>query len=177
MKSNTVSTRRRFFWKAGAVLSAPVAAGVDSATARGSADRTLAARITFLEDVDAVRELHYAYARLLGRGAHAEAAALFLKPSESRFDDTVRMLSADRLVERNTVEITRDGKTATARIRCTVEIATMIEPRCTLVDMARGQGEGVVRRSETRVLEGRYVKREGVWKIAHAAWHPVADAH
>jgi hypothetical protein len=31
--------------------------------------------------------------------------------------------------------------------------------------MARLQGEGVIRRTEPRVLENRYVKSGGVWKI------------
>jgi hypothetical protein len=36
--------------------------------------------------------------------------------------------------------------------------------------MARQQGGGVVRRSEQGVFEFVYVRREGFWKIEHAAY-------
>lgn len=177
MKSNTVSTRRRFFWKAGAVLSAPIAATQANTAARAADDSALAARLALLEDVNAILKLHESYARLLSCGAQAEAAVLFTDPGEMRLDDTICRLSSDRFGELNTVEVATDGGTATAMIHCTVEIETMIEPHCTLVDMARGQGEGVVRRTETRMLEGSYVKRDGVWKIARTVWHPAPDPY
>lgn len=173
MNANNVSTRRGFFWKAGAVLSAPVtAAAVSHATDLGTGDST---RLALLENVNAIRDLHETYARLLNLGAHAEMAALFLDPGEMQLDDTVRRVSADRFGGQNDVEIAVDGNAATARSHCTVEIETMIESVCTLVDMARAQGEGLLRRPETRVLEGRYVKRDGRWMIARTAWQTVAD--
>jgi hypothetical protein len=36
--------------------------------------------------------------------------------------------------------------------------------------MAREQGEGVLRRSEKRVLVSTYVKVSGTWKIDRLAW-------
>jgi hypothetical protein len=41
---------------------------------------------------------------------------------------------------------------------------TEIGPDCTLVEMARQQGSGVVRSSESAVLENTY-RRDGGWKI------------
>ena len=46
-----------------------------------------------------------------------------------------------------------------------VEEAPIDEPGCTLVQMATAQGEGVVRRSERRMLEQTFVRIDGVWKI------------
>jgi hypothetical protein len=36
--------------------------------------------------------------------------------------------------------------------------------------MARMQGDGVLRRTEQRRLEGSYVKIDGIWKIARTAF-------
>jgi hypothetical protein len=36
--------------------------------------------------------------------------------------------------------------------------------------MAREQGEGVLRRSEKRVLVGTYVNVDGTWKIERLVW-------
>lgn len=57
-------------------------------------------------------------------------------------------------------------------IHCVVETETEIGPNCTLVEMARQQGEGVLRRSEARVLESGCVKRDGVWKLTRAVFRP-----
>jgi hypothetical protein len=67
------------------------------------------------------------------------------------------------------IEIARDRRTAVGRLACTVRTAAPIEaPGCTLLDMARLQGEGVVRRTEAGVLEQSFVRRGGVWRIARS---------
>lgn len=43
-------------------------------------------------------------------------------------------------------------------------------PGCTLVEMARAQGEGCVRHAEARVLEHVCVRREGGWIIVRSAF-------
>jgi hypothetical protein len=50
-----------------------------------------------------------------------------------------------------------------------VDIETLIGPSCPLVEMARQQGGGVVRRSN---FESVYVKRDGVWKIRRSSYRP-----
>ena len=171
MKTKTVSTRRRFFLHAGAALSAPLA--VSSAHALKTDDEdheALKARLAELEDVNAIRELHQSYARLINAGAREQAAALFANPREAQLDESIRRLSADRFGEQDIIEIAADRETATARIHCTVEIATAIGPSCTLVEMAREQGEGFLKQSERRVLESSYVKQSGAWKIARSVY-------
>ena len=41
----------------------------------------------------------------------------------------------------------------------------ILGPECTVVEMAKAQGEGVVRWSESVVLENSYIRRTGGWKI------------
>ena len=45
-----------------------------------------------------------------------------------------------------------------------------LDPDCPLVEMARQQGGGVVRRTERGVFENVYVKRDGSWKIQQSAY-------
>ena len=172
MKTKTASTRRRFFWQAGAAaLSAPLAASGAHATQRDAEDtEALKARIATLEDVNAIRELHQTYTRLINAGAREEAASLFADPREAQIDASIRNLSADRFGEQDVIEIAADRKTAAARIHCTVELEIAIGPSCTLVEMTRVQGEGFLKRSERRVLESSYVKQDGVWKIARSVY-------
>jgi hypothetical protein len=172
MKTKAVSTRRRFFWQASAAaLSAPLAVSGAHATQRDAEDtEALKARLAMLDDVNAIRELHQAYARLMNSGARDEAAILFADPREALIDASIRKLSADRFGQQDVIEIATDRKTATARIHCTVELETAIGPSCTLVEMARVQGEGFLKQSERRVLESSCVKQDGVWKIARSVY-------
>jgi len=164
MKTTVNSARRGFIWKASAALAAPLAVGAASASAHATARDTSQARLAQLEDVNAIRELTRRYVRHVNAGAHAEAAALFAKPERA---DTraARTLAADPLGGEDTIEIAAGGTAATARLHCTAETETAIEPVTTLVAMARAQGGGVVRRSERGLLEGTYAKRDGAWKI------------
>ena len=140
---NGSTTRRRFFGSA-ALLAAPLAAG----TAVASDD--LAARLAALEDANTIRALLRDWAR---GGVAGEAAA----PAANSYGFT---LDAD-------VSITvAENGTATASVPCVVETATPIDGNETLVEMARLQGDGIVRRVERRVLHGSFVKRDGGWHLA-----------
>jgi hypothetical protein len=173
MSSNDVSTRRRFFGQAGAVLSAPLTATAAVAAGAQRADvDSSAARLAVLEDVNAIRALQRRYAQLVNAGAHAEAAALFAQPADAPMDASVRRLAADRFAARDVVAVASEGATATARLECTVETETAIDGAGTLVDMLRAQGEGARRTVEHHVLESSYVKRDGAWKIASLALRP-----
>src|SRR5688572_9714956 len=134
------TTRRRFFGGA-AALATPLAA----ATAVAGDD--LAARLAALEDANAIRALLRRHVE--GINAHARAAP----------EIHVRSVSLDADA---TVDVATDG-TARAQVLCTVETATPIADDSTLVQMARLQGEGVVRRSERRVLNCTFAKHDGIW--------------
>jgi hypothetical protein len=135
------TTTRRTFFGGAAVLAAPLAA-----TAAVASD-DVAARLAALEDTNAIRALLQGWAQRVNAGTHAAA-------------DVCRVtLDADAAVA-----VAATG-TATARVPCTVEIATPIDGNETPVAMARLQGDGVVRRSERRVLAGTFVKRNGIWNL------------
>lgn len=168
MNAKSISTRRGFFWKAGAALSAPLAAATAVASGGDDDAGALKARIAELEDIGAIRALNRDFARLVNARAGRQLAELFTDPTRSPIDESVAGLSTDRVAEDDTIRLAPDRRSATAAIYCVVELETAIAPGCTLVAMARAQGEGVVRRTERRVLEGRYVKQGGVWKIERA---------
>ena len=166
MKTTVNSARRGFLWKASAALAAPLAVVAASAAPAGAAAEhdPAQARLAELEDVNAIRELTRRYVRHVNAGAHDEAAALFMEPARA---DTraARKLAADPLGGEDAIEIAATGTAATARLHCTAEIETPIEPVTPLVAMARAQGGGVVLRSECGMLEGTYAKSDGAWKI------------
>ena len=166
MNTDNVSTRRRFLSTAGAALSAPLAVAGANVSASGAQDRTsIKARLADLEDVNAIRRLHRTYAILVNRHAHDEVAGLFTVPSEATVDESIGSLSADRFGEDDVIEIAADRQSATGRFHCTVQTETPIGPSCTLVEMARAQGEGFIERSQGHVIEAAYLKEAGVWKI------------
>jgi hypothetical protein len=166
MKTTVNSARRGFLRKAGAALAAPLAVCGASSSARAPGDRDASqARLAQLEDVNAIRELTRSYVRHVNTGAHGEAAALFAQPAHADARFALTALAADPLGGEDAIEIAASGTTATARLHCTAEIETPIEPVTPLVAMARAQGGGVLRRSERGVLDGTYVKRDGGWKI------------
>jgi hypothetical protein len=170
MKTTVNSARRGFLWKASAALAAPLAVAAASASAHAAGARDAShARLAELEDVSAIRDLTRLYVRHVNAGAHAEAAALLAGPARAA-TGSARTLAADPLGGEDAIEIAAGGTTATARLHCTAETLTPIEPVTPLVAMARAQGGGVVRRSERGVLEGAYVKRDGVWKIERLAF-------
>jgi hypothetical protein len=173
MTTNTHSTRRRFLGQAGAAVAVPLAAAAPlGGGAREAAADTSAARLAVLEDLNAIRALQRAYAQLVNADAHEEAARLFVEPASAPRDTGVRRLVADMFAANDAVELAPDGRSATARLECTVEIETVIDGQGTLLDMLRQQGEGTRRTAEPRVLEARYVKRRDTWRIASLALSP-----
>jgi hypothetical protein len=168
MNTKSISTRRRFFLQASAALSVPLAAS--TAHAAKAVDSSASARLAALEDENAIRNLQQAYARFVNSGAHEKARGLFVSSSAARIDASVRSLATNGFGEHDAIEIAADRRSATARTHCTVGTETAIGPNCTLVEMAREQGEGVLRRSERRVLVGSYVKVGRSWKIERLMW-------
>ncbi len=143
MKGTT--TRRKFFGGA-AALAAPLAAG----TAVASDD--LAARLAALEDEKTIRALLRDWAHGVGAGKVAAPAA------------NIHGVTLDADLS---ITVTENG-TARATVPCVIETATPIDGNETLVEMARQQGDGVVRGAERRVLHSSFVKRDGSWHLANA---------
>jgi hypothetical protein len=135
----STTTRRRFFGGA-AILAAPLSAGA-------AAGDDLTARLAALEDANTIRAVLQGWAQNVSAGKLRGPAA------------NIRSLKLDSDLS---VSVAANG-TATARVPCLVETATPIDGDETLVEMARQQGDGVVRRSERLVLAGTLVKHGGIW--------------
>ncbi len=163
MIKETASTRRSFL-KSGALLAAPLAAV--AAPAVIIADDRLKARLARLEDEAAIRELHQSWLRRINTGTGDTTASLYANPEGAAFDQAVCSIAADHAWEPDAIELSADGKSATGRFHCTVEIETAIAQDCTLARMAHAQGGGFVRRTERRRLNVEYVKTSGAWAIA-----------
>jgi len=166
MTTKAQSTRRSFIRKTGAALSAPLAAAAVAVPVRADASGdSLAERLARLEDVNAIRALNEAFARQVNDGG---AEVLGIEPG-------IRNVTTGDFGERDAIEVAPDRQTATSLMHCTVQIETAIGPSCPLVEMAREQGGGVVKRTETGVFENTCVKRDGAWTIERAAYRPALE--
>ena len=172
MTTNTRSTRRSFIQTAGAALSVPLtAAAVTAPLIAASADGdSLEARLAYLEDLNAIRTLNQEYARHVNAGTPEATVALFANPSDAQVDPEIRGMAPDRFGEQDVIDIAADRQTATARLHCTVHVESAIGPSCPLVDMARQQGGGVVRRTERGIFENIYIRRDGIWKLQRSVY-------
>lgn len=161
MTAKTQSTRRSFL-KGGAVAAAPLAA-VGATTAIAEAEHR--ARLARLQDEAAVRDLHQAWLRRVNTDDHAEAAKLFADPRRAGLGEKVSRIAVDHSGEPDLIRLADDGGSATGRFHCLVETETPLGRDCTLAQMAHAQGEGVVRKSERRLLRADYVKTDAGWAI------------
>jgi hypothetical protein len=109
----------------------------------------------------------------LNAGARAEPAAILADAENMPIAHGIRRVTPDSgrgLDEQEVIDLSADRSTATARMACTVQVETPIEPACPLVDMAREQGGGVIKRTESGVFENSYVKENGAWKIERSVY-------
>jgi hypothetical protein len=165
----TSTSTRRAFLKVGAVAAAPLAAA-GGAAAMAAHDQQ--AKLARLQDEHAIGALHQAWLRRINTGAHAEAAELFADPKRARFDEKVSGVAADHAAEPDRITLAADGQGATGRYHCVVETQTERPRDCTLAQMAHAQGEGLICRTEPRVLQAAYVKTEGGWAIETLRFEP-----
>lgn len=170
MDTTTRTTRRLFFVKAGAVAAAPVAAATGFAADDKPSDGDALKRLALLEDVNAIRDLQRSVVQHVNSRSLDCAQELFADGVSPALSAEIRSLSPDARVDTETVEVAADRKSATARLLCEAIVETPIGPSCTLVEMARGQGEGMLRRATSGVLESALVNRNGVWKIARLTY-------
>ena len=155
MSKHQTSTRRMFL-QGGALLAGPIAAASVPALAlaQDAADAGLNARLRRLEDEAAIRELHQSWLRQInaGRGTALIGAS-------------VTRVTADHAGIADRIEIAADGRRATGRFDCAVDLEVMLPADSTLAQMAHAQGSGMVRRTERRMLQVEYRKVGSAWTV------------
>lgn len=174
MKTLAQSTRRAFL-KGAAVAAAPLAAAAAPAAAmamNGEADDSRA-RLARMEDIEAVRTLHRDFVKQVNAGKPDKAAALFDDPAKAELEPGVTRLVPDDWAADpsgdETIALSDDRQSATLTAACAVSTETPIDSDCTLAQMARLQGDGVIRATDRRKLQARFVKRDGEWRIEAVA--------
>ncbi len=147
---------------------------------------SLVRRVAALEDANAVRRLHFAYGYYIDKCLYDEVVELFAEDSEQHFLNGIYRGKAgarrlycdwfrnlftqgrngpvygfllDHLMLQDIVDVAPDGRTAKLRARCFMQGGvhrSKPEPIAGLPEMFWEGG----------IYENRYVKEDGVWKIA-----------
>lgn len=156
----TESPTRRSFLKVGAVLAAPLAPALAGDGAKE--------RLAQFEDERALRDLHQTWLRSVNAGQAGEKELASLHDAAG---EKVRSIVAQPAGPPDDIKI--DGNSATGRFHCMIELERPITKNCTLAQMAHLQGDGFVRRTESRVLTVDYAKADGIWSIAKLTATPV----
>ena len=192
--------RRSFIKKSGVALSGVLAAAVAGsakAAPSESANGELALRLGKLEDANAVREIYRAYESAINHGRYEDALNLFAADSEVAFeggifagkDKGVRRLymenfrqgltgkkveasepSIDTTAEN--IEPSADRKSAKAVFPYSMRVGAPMDAGLQLVQMARLQGGGILRRHESGHCEVSFVKDGEIWKISRIEYRP-----
>ncbi|HTC50640.1 MAG TPA: hypothetical protein VK700_01745 [Steroidobacteraceae bacterium] len=150
------SSTRRMFLKCGALLAGPIAAVSLPALAltKERPEGGLQARVARLEDEAAIREVHQAWLRQINAGG-----------GTALIGASVTRVSADHAGVADRIDIAEDGRRATGRFDCEVEVQRRLPDDFTLGQMAHAQGSGTLRTTERRVLTVEYLKVAGAWTM------------
>ena len=79
----------------------------------------------------------------------------------------------DQTREQDQIEVAPDRRTARARFHCFVHTRARLVSRCSLMEMARLQGQGTAQWWEGGVYENAYLRNGGAWKIWRLDYRPV----
>lgn len=151
MKANqTRTSRRAFFVKGGATLGAGVATAAGAAPLAPAA----AAPAASSQDREAIRSVHAAFIAGVERQTLAAALA------------THHAYRANALQEKDQLQVSADGRQASAVWHVDVKVGTPLEGDSTPAQMARLQGMLADVHWESGMLHGSYVKVEGAWQLA-----------
>jgi hypothetical protein len=156
-----------------------------------------------LEDANAIRRLHQAYESRLTEGMYEEVAGMFAKDAEAVYNgglfagkEGIHRLYCDNFASGLTgkkiepapgfepdpaqqldfVEVAADRRTATGKFPYSMQVGTPMTGDSSLLEMARLQGEGIVKWWEGGVCEAIYVKVGGGWKIKRLEYRTASKA-
>ena len=172
-KEQTDSNRRSFLWKAGAAMSAGLAAAVPGMTKTNNNEQVdrLSRQVARLEAEQAIRTLLSTYENLLDSGRYREVTGLFTKDAEVLFNGGIYRgkdrglnrlygehfragmtgkkmtpppgIPIDKEQHQETFEISEDGLSARARFPYSIQAGAPMPDDSVLVQMARLHGEGI----------------------------------
>ena len=152
----------------------------------------LSNQLRLREDADEIRRLQQAFGSALNERRFEDLVRLFADNAQVHFNGEVfagrargiRSLYVEQFGRRGAaqrpepvhacvvdstheprIEVSADRQSATAQFPCITQVECAIEGGTPLVEMARQQGQGVLRWWEHGLYENAYVKRGGEWKI------------
>jgi hypothetical protein len=191
--------RRSFLWKAGAAMSATVAAALPGMASRRQGDGSnaeadrLSHQLGILKDEKEIRALHHTYEALLDSGKYENIARLFTEDAVVAFNggifqgkNGIARLYCDHFgagltgkklgpapgfetaaEPQETITVAADRKSAQAQFPYSIQAGMPMASDSSLVQMARLQGEGIMKWCEGGNYEISYVKdiKDGGWKI------------
>ena len=156
------------------------------------------------EDTNAIRALHQSYESYLDRGIYEEIVNLFTDNGEVCYNGGifvgkergVRRLYCDHFragftgkeIEpapgfelnhaqlQDMVEVAPDRRSAQAQFAYSLQVGTPIISDSQLVEMARLQGQGIIKWWEGGIHEVSYVKEGESWKIKRLEYRVIAKA-
>jgi hypothetical protein len=164
----------------------------------------LSKRIAGLEDAMTIRRLHEAYESSLDQGMYEEVVSLFTDDAEVIYNGGfftgknkgIRRLYCDRFSSghtgkrmepapgfepdsaqlQDTVDVAPDRKSARAQFPYSMQVGIPMTEDSQLVQMARLQGEGILKWWEGGIHEVSYVKDAGGWKIKRLVYRVISTA-
>jgi hypothetical protein len=172
------------------------------AGSKGEMDR-LANQIGCLEDANVIRKLHDMYESYLDKGMYEEVVGMFADDAEAVYNgglfagkEGIRRLYGDNFASGRTgkkiepapgfepdpaqqldiVEVAADRRTATGQFPYSMQVGTPMTGDSSLVEMARLQGEGIVKWWEGGIYEASYVKVGESWKIRRLEYRVTSKA-
>jgi hypothetical protein len=173
------------------------------ASLKDQVDR-LSNQVASLQDASAIRRLHQAYESHLDQGRYEEAVNMFADDGEVVFNGGV-FAGRDRGISRlyckhfspglsgkkiepapgysqdseqlqDVVEVAEDRMSAKASFPYSIQVGRPMSGNSPLVEMARLQGEGILKWWEAGIHEASYVKAGDSWKIKRLEYRVISKA-
>ncbi len=168
--------RRAFIRNAGAALSATVAGS--AAAAALPSDTPALSPAHPLEDVEAIRKLHYTLVERLNGAQFAQLAELFAQDAEvplwvgaSGGAGSVKTYFLGDAQHADQVDVAPGRLCATGKFHCLVWTQTAIDsPLMSLAEMATLQGGAASQRWERGVVEAGFSRIDDRWRISRLVY-------
>ena len=172
------------------------------AGSKGEMDR-LTNQIGCFEDANVIRKLHDMYESYLDKGMYEEVVGMFAEDAEAEYNgglfagkEGIRRLYCDNFApgltgkkiepapgfepdpaqQLNIVEVAANRRTATGQFTYSMQVGKPMTGDSSLVEMARLQGEGIVKWLEGGIYEASYVKIGDSWKIKRLECRAISKA-